>query len=237
MAQMFVLFQFLPTELRLKIWNYACRFFPRIIEVRPQLLNNNIPVEYRQWDAITNATIPLLQVNREARYELLPRYSAPFSLLRICSPYPASLLISYEIDTLYFRVSVESHMPKEKLFEYVFDGAETEVKDNLRSLAGNSTFWKNVFPTRDVDPALEFLQFERFTKLEEVIVVPTVEQLLDGPNGRPRLETFEECEARSPYEARYGPWFSKGFNLTPRRVPRSIKLCKEVGKLELGSAL
>ena len=237
MKQTFTPFPLLPTELRLKIWNHAYHFFPRVIEVRPQILNKDIPIEHRQWDSMASTIIPLLQVNREARFELLPRYFAPFSPQRVCPYYPTSLLINFEIDILYFRVSIESHMPKERLLEHVFEAAETKVKDNLRSLAGNSTFWRNIFPRRSADPSLEFHQFESFPKLEVVIVVPTVEQLLDGPNGRPRLERFEECEARSPYEARYRPWFGKGFNLTPRSVPRSIKLCKEVGKLGLGSAL
>jgi len=130
-----------------------------------------------------------------------------------------------------------SHFPKDKLFEQVFEDAVGEVRDKLRRFAGNQTFWTNFMstqPTSNVVPSLGFLEFESFTKLEEITVVPSVEQLLDGST---RLERLEECVARAPYEAEYPPWFGKGFNLTSRSVPRSIKLCREVGKLELDSSL
>lgn len=144
MVHAFRLFPLLPPELRLKIWNHAFHFFPRVVEVRSQILNDDIPIEHRKWDAMASTILTLLQVNSEARYELLPRYSTPFPSRKIRPYYGASLLINYEIDIIYFRMSFMSHVPQKMLFQHVFEHAEVEVKNNLRCLAGNDKFWRTI---------------------------------------------------------------------------------------------
>jgi hypothetical protein len=230
MAHAFTIFPLLPPEMRLKIWNHAFYFFPRVVEVRPQILDHDIPIEHRKWDAMASTILTLLQVNSEARYEMLPRYSAPFPSRKFRPYYGTSLLISYEIDTLYFRMSFMSYVPRKTLFQHVFEDAEVEVKNNLRCMAGNDKFWRNIVPLSNGDPSLEFLEFDSFKSLQKAIVVSYLDQRLDDSDGLPRLESLEECEPRDEYGETYLTWFGKGFNYIPRDIPRSVKLCKEVEK-------
>jgi hypothetical protein len=235
MEQTFTLFPRLPSELRLKIWNQASPFFPRVIEVTSQCLNSDIPVQGRKWNAMASTILTLLQVNQEARCELLPRYSQPFSL-RNLDPYsPAFLLINYEIDTIYFRVDVMAQISRNRLFEHIFQAAEGEMRSNLKSLAGNDRFWRIMIPTNTDTRSAGFREFDNFLKLEEIIVVGYLEQRLERSNGLPRLGRFEECEPRDTYEATYLPWFKDGFNSIAPSIRRTIKLCKEIAKIEQGS--
>jgi hypothetical protein len=237
MTQIFTPFPRLPPELRLKIWNHAFHFFPRVIEVTSQHLNPETPVQDRKWNAMASNILTLLQVNREARYELLPRYPAPFAP-RNLDPYSsASLLLNYELDTVYFRIDLMTEVSREQFFEHMFGNAESEVRSNLKSLAGNDRFWRIMIPTSNDSQRTGFREFDNFSKLEEVIVVGYLEQRLDDSNNLPRLERFEECDARDVYEAAYPPWFNEGFNSISRSIPISIKLCREVAKKEQGSLL
>lgn len=230
MAQTFTPFPRLHLELRLMIWNLALHFFPRVIEVTSQHFNTDAPVQYRKWNAMASTILTLLQVNREARYELLPRYPAPFACPTLGPYSPASLLLNYELDTVYFRIDLMTKVSREQFFAHVFGGAESEVRSNLKSLAGNDRFWRIMIPTNNDSRRTGFCDFDNFTKLEEVIVVGYLEQRLDDSNNLPRLERFEECDPRDEYEAAYPPWFNEGFNSTPRSIPISTKLCREVAK-------
>jgi hypothetical protein len=237
MAQIFTLFPRLPPELRLRIWNQGFPFFPRVIEVTSQFLNSDISVPNRKWSAMASSILTLLQINHEARNELLPRYSAPFSL-RNLDPYsPAFLLINYEIDTIYFRVDVMAHISRDMFFEHIFEAAEGEMRSNLTRLAGNDRFWRIMIPTNSGTRSAGFRGFDNFLKLEEVTVVGYLEQRLEKSNGLPRLGRLEACEPRDTYEATYLPWFKDGLNSIAPSIPRTIKLCKEIAKIEQGSAL
>ncbi|KAE9380151.1 hypothetical protein N431DRAFT_325267 [Stipitochalara longipes BDJ] len=237
MEHTFAIFSLLPTELRLKVWNYAFGSFPRVIELTPSP-NLDVTVRYRKWEAMASSTLTLLQVNREARYEFLPHYSSPFNPGGIEPYHPGSLLIKYETDTIYFRVGIMSYVLTPKLlWRDLCEGAEEEMKNNLKSLAGNDRFWRNMMFTNNGDRQAGFREFEHFKKLEQVIVVPSLEERLDSVYGAPRLERFEECEPRGPYEAGYLPWFGHGFGSTSRVIPVSIKLCKEIVKLDRSTVL
>jgi hypothetical protein len=185
---------------------------------------------------MASTILTLLQVNREARYGLMARYFSPFNLGSIDPYHSASLLINYETDIIYFRIGIMSYALTPELFSQVFGKAEEGVKNNLRRLAGNDRFWRNMISTHNGTP-FDFDKFSSFKKLEEVIIVPLLEQRLDICNGLPRLERFEECEPRTHYEASYVPWFNEGFNSPPRGFPISAKLCKEITKQEWASSL
>jgi hypothetical protein len=230
MAQTFTLFPQLPPELRLKIWNDALHFFPRIIEVTPQHLNPDAAVQYKKWNAMASTIPTLLQVNREARYELLPQYPAPFACPTLGPYSSASLLLNYKLDTVYFRIDLMTEVSRERFFEHIFGDAESEVRSNLKSLAGNDRFWRIMIPTNNDHRRAGFREFDNFSKLQDVNVVGYLEQRLDDSNKLPRLERFEECDPRDVYEAAYPPWFNEGFNSTQRSIPISIKLCREVAK-------
>ena len=191
-----------------------------------------------RWKALASTTLTLLQVNREARYEFLLRYSSPFNPSGIKPYHAKSLLINYQTDTIYFRVDVMSHVlaPK-RLWRDVCDGAEEEMKNNLKSLAGNDRFWQIMMPFISGDRHAGFREFEDFKRLQAVVVVPFLEQRLDNMYGSPRLEGFEECLPRGVYEAEFVPWFTVGFANTSRSVPVTIKLCREVEKVEQNAAL
>jgi hypothetical protein len=237
MTRTFTLFQFLPTELRLKVWNYAFGFFTRVIELTPQGAQPEIMVRYRRWEAMASTTLTLLQVNRETRYEFLPRYSSPFNPGKIGPCHSNSLLINYETDTIYFRTGIMPYALAPTLFSHVFGKDEAEVRENLESLAGNDKFWRNMMFNHDGDRQACFRQFEHFKKLREVIVVPALEERLDGVYSSTRLKRFEECNPRGPYEAGYLPWFTDGFGSTSRSANVAIKLCQEVLKVERGAPL
>ncbi|APA11762.1 predicted protein [Sclerotinia sclerotiorum 1980 UF-70] len=112
-TQTFDIFPDLPLEIRLKIWRCTPHLFPRIIEIRPRLTPT------KAWDPLTTkhhirATEPLilLQINREARNELLPFYtrlSSDVELNLIFDADSASIdlhekppLVNFAVDTLYF---------------------------------------------------------------------------------------------------------------------------------------
>ncbi|CAD6444504.1 94a0fa6d-f3a2-4f05-b335-dfe5e47266f9-CDS [Sclerotinia trifoliorum] len=113
-TQTFDIFPDLPLEIRLKIWRHTPHLFPRIIEVRPYLSPT------KAWDPLTTkhhvrATTPLilLQINREARRELLPFYTRLSSDVRlnlILDADSASVglhekppWVNFAVDTLYFN--------------------------------------------------------------------------------------------------------------------------------------
>jgi hypothetical protein len=237
MAHTFIFFSLLPTELRLKVWNHACSLFPRVIEAAPQILNSVYPEQYRRWRAMASTILTLLQVNHEARYELLPRYSAPFSLRKLNPYHPAFLLINHEIDTLYFRVGEMSLFRREMFFQDLFEDEGVDLRNNLQSLAGNEKFWHIMIPQALGNPNPCFRDFDNFTKLSKVVVVSYLEQRLDDSDGAPGLARLEESALRGAYERRYEPWLNNGFNSIPRNIPIIVKQCKEVAKLVLASAL
>ena len=84
------------------------------------------PLRDRKWDAMASAPLTVLQVNREARDELLPSYSSPSSARVICPGQPSAVLVNYEIDTLYFRVGIGCRINYDGVFKYLFEGAKTE---------------------------------------------------------------------------------------------------------------
>ena len=179
---------------------------------------------------MASTILTLLQVNREARYELLPQYPAPFACPTLGPYSSASLLLNYKLDTVYFRIDLMTEVSRERFFEHIFGDAESEVRSNLKSLAGNDRFWRIMIPTNNDHRRAGFREFDNFSKLQDVNVVGYLEQRLDDSNKLPRLERFEECDPRDVYEAAYPPWFNEGFNSTQRSIPISIKLCREVAK-------
>lgn len=114
----FTIFNKLPKELRLMIWNLAMPHFPRIILVqkyacrRLVTMDRNNGVDRSHFPKIlntsgcharTNHIATLLCVNQEARYELLRQYYNPFAK-KFCGPgiVPLeNLLINYNIDILF----------------------------------------------------------------------------------------------------------------------------------------
>ena len=237
MAQTFSIFSRLPTELRLRIWHFAFDFFPRVIELIPSE-KPDCTVRYRRWEALASSTLTLLQVNREVRYEFLPQYSSPFNPRGIEPYHPKSLLINYETDTIYVRVDIMSHaLPPRLFWRDVCEGAEAEMKNKLKSLAGNDTFWNRILYTNSGDAQAGFREFEDFKKLQRVTVVGPLEQRLVSLNGSPRLERLEECPPRGTYEAAYVPWFTESFASASRSAPVVITLCREVEKVERDAAL
>ena len=230
MAHTFHSFPHLPTELRLKVWKNAFNSLPpRTIEITSQAPSLDTPVQFRKWIAMASNILTLLQVNREARYELLPRYSAPFNSQILSTHSPTSLLVNFDIDIIYFRASVASPMPRDRLFQTIFGAAEGEVTRSLKRLAGNATFWQYMVPA-NYGNSSPFREFDGFAKLEEIIIVPTQEQRLDDPFGMPKLARLEECAPRGFYEERQLAWFKYEFNSTPQVTLRSIKDCKEIAE-------
>ncbi|KAF7870378.1 hypothetical protein EAF04_004124 [Stromatinia cepivora] len=115
-TQTFDIFPDLPLELRLKIWRRTPHLFPRIIEVRPRIT----PTE--AWNSLTTkhhvrvtAPLILLQINREARKELLPFYTQLSSDVRLNlildtdsvspDPHEKPPLVNFATDTIYFNVT------------------------------------------------------------------------------------------------------------------------------------
>ena len=116
------------------------------------------------------------------------------------------------------------------MFKYLFGGAEAEVKQNLRRLAGNEIFWRHIID-RTANTTIAFRKFGAFANLAEISIVEYLEHRLDEANGLPRLERLETCAARGPFGKTYLSWYGAMFNTTPRVVPRSVRLCTEIEKI------
>jgi hypothetical protein len=104
----------------------------------------------------------------------LPYYAVPFQALRICPHLGIeSLLINYEIDTLFVNISFRWPTHSEVLFRDLFGSTFGEVQDNLKRLASTEYFWATLLEEarqrRIKGNRAEFMTV--FNSLEEAIVV------------------------------------------------------------------
>jgi hypothetical protein len=199
MVTTFTLFSQLPHKLRSKIWHHALPLFSRIIELRhvrskDELHNHASP----RWIVFPTSKPTLLSINQESRQILLPHYSSPFQSLRICPHLGIqSLLINYDVDTLF--INIESRWPGhlDVLFRDLVGSRFDEVQGNLKKLAGTEYFWATMLEEarqrRMKGNRREFLS--EFVGLEEAVVV--AERLSPELPLSRRLVRFEELTEES----------------------------------------
>jgi hypothetical protein len=179
MAATFTLFARLPYKLRNKIWHHALPLFPRIIELRNVRSKDELHKNaLARWIAFPTLKPTLLSVNRESRQTLLPYYAAPFQALRICPRLGIeSLLINYEIDTLFINIGFRWPTFLDVLFRHLFGSTFAEVQDNLKRVAGTEHFWapllEEAWQRRMRGNMTEFMI--EFSSLEETIAVAVKE--------------------------------------------------------------
>jgi hypothetical protein len=184
----FTLFSQLPIELRLKIWHHALPLFSRVLELKPVHWNDTtfpetVPWNFRElpiWNISISTSPILLQVNAEARYELLPRYFNFLSSAVAPSPscqIPGDVSFCPEADTLYINLKASQKMcrsPMRGLLEEVFGEKSQKVKKRLRTLAGSERFWVNWGSEECVKVMGEF------ENLVQVIMVVSLKDTREG---------------------------------------------------------
>ncbi len=140
----------------------------------------------------------LLSINHESRQILFPHYSSPFQSLRICAHLGIqSLLINYDIETLFINIESRWQDHSDVLFRDFFGSRFDEVQVNLKRLAGTKYFWatllKEARQRKMKGNRTKFLS--EFVGLEQAVVVT---EKLSPELPRPRrLVRFEELTDKS----------------------------------------
>ncbi|KAH8779496.1 hypothetical protein BGZ57DRAFT_952508 [Hyaloscypha finlandica] len=174
MATYFLLFPRLPAEIRLRIWQHALPLFPRILEAKS--ITHEEPSssssEYLStlfdspnWIITPTSRQTLLHVNTEFRLEMGPLID--FNKEETICPQQPSIKLSCVTETLFINSNVLSSRRGfiRGIFEEIFEDTSA-VKKELRTLAGNETFWEVVWIS---EGGIEFIK--EFMKLEEIIIV------------------------------------------------------------------
>jgi len=223
----------LPVELRLKIWRNAQLLFPRVVEIRKY--HNGRPFGVSHRIQCSTPVTPLLAVNQESRYEILPFYSelssANKSLPSTTSPY--CFLFNYSLDILYNNstrysgpVSGSLIFPPQWLassFESVFGENQDEVKRELRYLAGTSVFWNKM------GSSLSTIGWDiaEFKKVQKAFLVQ-----IDSCPFSKNVSSFvaSRGERSDPLNLTQGSIGGYGFDL--RTVRENIDACMEAAGYE-----
>ena len=231
MSTTFTFFPLLPTEIRLKIWDFALHLFQRILEATPisyPLDPSHHPQNFIQlprWIVTPNSIPTLLCISREPRYYFLPLYNIHFdSVVTMCRA--ANLSFNPGNDILFFnKWTIRSSVPMSLLFDDLFPIEDlTEVRKRLRTISGCRSFWKVLLQNN-----AHYTLLRDFENLEEEIIVIEKEQT------RMSNETlaFEDLVPGSldPFKR---PWLkSMGSFLT------DVRFCRETwrnGSGDLGKA-
>lgn len=147
MAATFHSFSKLPTELRIKIWNFALPLFGRIFELNNTnfglslryLHSPNNPGMLPYWQLKVDRVPALLLVNHEAREELLPKYAVSLSHVNGPGIY-ANLRFCPEVD-IDTSMTIPDDETLLEVFQEVFSNDYAAFKQTMRYLAGSHTFW------------------------------------------------------------------------------------------------
>ncbi|KAE8450300.1 hypothetical protein EG329_006728 [Mollisiaceae sp. DMI_Dod_QoI] len=179
MPTTFHCFRNLPTELRFITWHFALPLFPRIFEFNPKIEDESSePGDYQYRS--NNSSIPrgklkasgppiLLMVNREARTELLSRYTVSFSWNLNTPNFRPFLGFCPGVDILF--IDLEWHSTSEESILRVYKDAFGQDYEafwkSVPSLAGSGRFWFR-FLDRNSESAREIREK---SGLEEVLIM------------------------------------------------------------------
>jgi hypothetical protein len=182
MSITFTFFPLLPTEIRLKVWDFALPLFQRILEVTPipyPLDSSHDPQNFIQlprWIVTPNSIPTLLCVSKEPRYYFLPFYYLHFDpVVTMCRA--VNLSFNPGNDILFFnKWTIRSSVPMSLLFDDLFPIEDlTEVRKRLRTISGCGSFWKVLLENNT-----HYALLRDFENLEEEIIVIEKEQTRMG---------------------------------------------------------
>ncbi|PVH84951.1 hypothetical protein DL98DRAFT_527900 [Cadophora sp. DSE1049] len=236
----FTLYPKLPLEIRFKIIHYAIPHFPRILQVRGEW-----DVVHR-YNVVANTINPLLQLNHETRDEVMRCYSAPFKFISKSGRVVEDLKVNWDIDTLYMKST--GYFPPQFEFEFerlwaeLFGANVTDIKANLRKLAGSASkgFWGTNIEggflglfwiiARHLGKHSRFEVFDEFVNLEDVSVVC-------GPwSSNNRLVRFENAPAKNGhFDKDDAEWLDKGINHKRGSNKVAVRVYKYFGTLVCNS--
>jgi hypothetical protein len=149
MSSTFTFFPLLPTEIRLKIWEFTLPLFKRILEVTPvpYSLDTSHPfqnfIQLPRWIVTPNSIPTLLCVSREPRYYFLPLYNIHFDPAVTMSR-ATNLSFNPGNDILFFnKWTIRSSVPMSLLLHDLFSANDfREVRKRLRTISGCRRFWE-----------------------------------------------------------------------------------------------
>lgn len=98
----------LPLELRNLILSHAIAASPRCIEVTNHAVANHFWPHTPHWSANPSHALPLTQVSRAIRAEVLTRYERPFQPAMVASGLGMEVWVNWEVDTVSARRRVLS---------------------------------------------------------------------------------------------------------------------------------
>jgi hypothetical protein len=219
MSTTFTFFLLLPTEIRLKIWDFALPLFQRILEVTPipyPLDPSHHPQNFIQlprWMVAPNSITTLLCVSKEPRYYFLPLYNIHFDPVVTMSR-AVNLSFNPGSDILFFnKWTIRSSVPMSFLFYDLFPTKDLhEARRRLRTISGCGHFWEALMQNN-----AHYTLLRDFQALEEEIFVIQREPTRNG-NGTLAFEDL--VPSLDPFKRL---WLkSMGFFLT------DLRFCSEI---------
>ncbi|KAH6976734.1 hypothetical protein EDB80DRAFT_757534 [Ilyonectria destructans] len=181
----FHLFCKLPTELRLKIWNFNLPR-TRLVPIRcgsssPSLLDSSR--ESLSWTSRCTSTAPIpisLHVCAESRAEALKHYQLEFGFGRG----QGQVFFNPHHDIIYFGLR-DGYMAADSQFHTYMSMCDPAELTTVRRIAVNARFWidNNYRSMTAASLTVEVLRRiqTRMPRLQEIIFVPRDKESMDGP--------------------------------------------------------